>query len=87
MFSIIEFFLGLSIGGAILWVTILGLVKFTRRVMAGELWQDALKNLWEPPALPGNSNTPRHPIKRAYKRSWSVGVRAKGPDPMKTYDN
>ena len=35
MFQIIEVFLGFSIGIAILWVTILALVKFTRRVMSG----------------------------------------------------
>jgi hypothetical protein len=47
MIPIIEIFLGLSIGIAILWVTVLALVKFTRRVMRGEEWQDALKNLWK----------------------------------------
>ena len=47
MFPIIEVFLGLSIGVAILWVTVLALVKFTRRVMSGEEWQDALKDLWK----------------------------------------
>jgi hypothetical protein len=47
MFQIIEVFLGFSIGVAILWVTVLALVKFTRRVMSGEDWQDVLKNLWE----------------------------------------
>jgi hypothetical protein len=57
MFTIIEFFLGLSIGSAILWVTILGLAKFTRRVMGGEQWTDALKDLWKPPPLSGNGNT------------------------------
>jgi hypothetical protein len=56
MFTIIEFFLGLSIGSAILWITVVGLVKFTRRVMGGEQWQDALKDLWKPP-LAGNTNT------------------------------
>ena len=45
MFQIIEVFLGFSIGVAILWVTVLALVKFTRRVMSGE-WQDVLKDLW-----------------------------------------
>jgi hypothetical protein len=34
VFTIIEFFLGLFIGGAILWITVLALVKFTRRMMA-----------------------------------------------------
>ena len=47
MFPIIEVFLGLSIGVAILWVTVLALVKLTRRVMSGEEWQDALKDLWK----------------------------------------
>jgi hypothetical protein len=56
MFVIIEFFLGLSIGGAILWLTVLGLSRFTRRVLAGEQWQDALKDLWRP-ALSPNTNT------------------------------
>jgi hypothetical protein len=50
MFQIIEVFLGFSIGVAILWVTILALVKFTRRVMNGEEWQDVLKDLWKQPA-------------------------------------
>jgi hypothetical protein len=40
MFQIIEVFLGFSIGIAVLWVTIVALVKFTRRVMRGEEWQD-----------------------------------------------
>jgi hypothetical protein len=55
MIPIIEIFLGLSIGIAILWITILALVKFTRRVMSGEEWQDVLKDLWKRPfngALP-----------------------------------
>jgi hypothetical protein len=47
MFQIIELFLGFSIGVAILWVTVLALVKFTRRVMGGEEWQDVLKDLWK----------------------------------------
>jgi hypothetical protein len=47
MVTIIEIFLGFSIGIAILWVTILGLVNFTRRIMSGEEWQDALKDLWK----------------------------------------
>ena len=47
MFQIIEMFLGFSIGVAILWVTVLALVKFTRRVMSGEEWQDVLKDLWK----------------------------------------
>ena len=47
MFQIIEVFLGFSIGVAILWVTVLALVKFTRRVMSGEEWQDVLKDLWK----------------------------------------
>jgi hypothetical protein len=49
MIPIIEIFLGLSIGIAILWVTVLVLVKFTRRVMSGEEWQAVLKNLWRKP--------------------------------------
>ena len=49
MIPIIEIFLGLSIGIAILWVTVLALVKFTQRVMSGEEWQDVLKNLWKKP--------------------------------------
>jgi hypothetical protein len=49
MFQIIEVFLGFSIGIAILWVTILALVKFTRRVISGEEWQDVLKDLWKKP--------------------------------------
>ena len=47
MFQIIEVFLGFSIGVAILWVTVLALVKFTRRAMSGEEWQDVLKDLWK----------------------------------------
>jgi hypothetical protein len=68
MFQIIEMFLGFSIGVAILWVTVLALVKFTRRVMSGEEWQDVLKDLWKKRVngvLPANtkpagteSNTP-----------------------------
>jgi hypothetical protein len=59
MFQIIEVFLGFSIGIAVLWVTILALVKFTRRVMSGEEWQDVLKDLWKKPTgvLPANTNT------------------------------
>ena len=60
MFTIIEVFLGFSIGVGILWVTILALVKFTRRVMSGEEWQDVLKDLWKKPATrvsPGNTKT------------------------------
>jgi hypothetical protein len=49
MFQIIEVFLGFSVGIAILWVTILALVKFTRRIMRGEEWQDVLKDLWKEP--------------------------------------
>jgi len=49
MIPIIEIFLGLSIGIAILWLTVLALVKFTRRVMSGEEWQDVLKNFWRKP--------------------------------------
>ncbi len=58
MFQIIEVFLGFSIGIAVLWVTILALVKFTRRVMSGEEWQDVLKDLWKKPlkgVLPANT--------------------------------
>ena len=47
MFIIIEFFLGLSIGFAILWITVLALTKFTRRVTSGEESQDVLKDLWK----------------------------------------
>ena len=50
MFQIIEVFLGFSIGIAILWVTILALVRFTRRVISGEEWQDVLKDLWKKPS-------------------------------------
>ena len=59
MFQIIEVFLGFSLGIAVLWVTILALVKFTRRVMSGEEWQDVLKDLWKKPngVLPANTNT------------------------------
>jgi hypothetical protein len=60
MFQIIEVFLGVSIGIAVLWVTILALVKFTRRVMSGEEWQDVLKDLWKKPlnnVLPANTKT------------------------------
>jgi hypothetical protein len=49
MIPIIEVFLGLSIGIAILWITILALAKFSRRVMSGEEWQDVLKDLWKKP--------------------------------------
>ena len=60
MFQIIEVFLGFSIGIALLWVTILALVKFTRRRMDGEQWQDVLKDLWKKPpddVLPANTKT------------------------------
>jgi hypothetical protein len=60
MFQIIEAFLGFSIGIAILWVTVLALVKFTRRVISGEEWQDVLKDLWNKPSngvLPGKTKT------------------------------
>jgi hypothetical protein len=60
MFQIIEVFLGFSIGIALLWVTILALVKFTRRLMSGEQWQDVLKDLWKKPpddVLPANTKT------------------------------
>ena len=60
MFQIIEVFLGFSIGVAILWVTVLALMKFTRRVVSGEEWQDVLKDLWKKRAngvLPANSKT------------------------------
>jgi hypothetical protein len=60
MFQIIEVFLGFSIGIALLWVTILALVKFTRRLMSGEQWQDVLKGLWKKPpddVLPANTKT------------------------------
>ena len=57
MFQIIEVFLGFSIGVGILWVTVLALVKFTRRIMSGEEWQDALQDLWKKPA---NSVSPAH---------------------------
>jgi len=58
MFQIIEVFLGFSIGIAILWVTVLALVKFSRRVTNGEEWQDVLKDLWKKPlsgVLPANT--------------------------------
>ena len=58
MFQIIEVFLGFSIGVAILWVTVLALVKFSRRVINGEEWQDVLKDLWKKPlsgVLPANT--------------------------------
>ena len=70
MFQIIEVFLGFSIGIAILWVTVLALVKFTRRVISGEEWQDVLKDLWKKPlngALPANT-----------KRSVSEDSRSNG---------
>jgi hypothetical protein len=60
MFQIIEVFLGFSIGVAILWVTVLALVKFTRRIMSGEEWQDVLKDLWKNRingVLPANTKT------------------------------
>lgn len=60
MIPIIEIFLGLSIGIAILWVTVLALMTFTRRVMSGEEWQDVLKDLWKKPlngVLPANTKT------------------------------
>ena len=63
MFQIIEMFLGFSIGVAILWVTVLALVKFTRRVMSGEEWQDVLKDLWNERVngvLPANTKPRRH---------------------------
>ena len=63
MFQIIEVFLGFSIGVAILWVTILALAKFTRRVMSGEEWQDVLKDLWNERVngvLPANTKPRRH---------------------------
>ena len=49
MITIIEIFLGFSIGIAILWLTLLALVNFTRRVTGGEEWQDVLKDLWKRP--------------------------------------
>ena len=49
MITIIEIFLGFSIGIAILWLTLLALVNFTRRVTGGEGWQDVLKDLWRKP--------------------------------------
>ena len=49
MITIIEVFLGFSIGIAILWLTLLALVNFTRRVTGGEGWQDVLKDLWKKP--------------------------------------
>ena len=58
MYQIIEVFLGFSIGIAILWVTVLALVKFSRRVINGEEWQDVLKDLWKKPlsgVLPANT--------------------------------
>jgi hypothetical protein len=70
MFQIIEVFLGFSIGIAVLWVTILALVKFTRRVMSGEEWRDVLRDLWKKPlsgALPANT-----------KRSGSEDSRSNG---------
>ena len=54
MITIIEIFLGFSIGIAILWVTVLVLVTFTRRVISGEEWQEVLKDLWKKP-LKGRS--------------------------------
>ncbi len=60
MFQIIEAFLGFSIGIAILWVTVLALMKFSRRVISGEEWQDVLKDLWKKPlngVLPANTKT------------------------------
>lgn len=60
MITIIEIFLGFSIGIAILWVTVLALVKFTRRAISGEEWQDVLKDLWKKPlngAQPVNTET------------------------------
>jgi hypothetical protein len=69
MSQIMEVFLGFSIGVAILWVTVLALVKFTRRVMSGEEWRDVLKDLWKKRAkdvLSGNTKTagtqPKMPI-------------------------
>ena len=50
MIPIIEIFLGFSIGIAILWLTLLALVNFTRRVTGGEEWQDVLKDLWKKPS-------------------------------------
>jgi hypothetical protein len=50
MITIIEVFLGFSIGIAILWLTLLALVNFTRRVTGGEEWQDVLKDLWKKPS-------------------------------------
>jgi len=75
MIPIIEIFLGLSIGIAILWVTVLALVKFTRRVMSGEEWQDVLKNLWKKPfdgVLPAKeSQDPRGNGQTRRKKSLS----------------
>jgi hypothetical protein len=56
MITIIEIFLGLSIGIAILWVTVLVLATFTRRVISGEEWQDVIKDLWNKPSR-GGANT------------------------------
>jgi hypothetical protein len=68
MFQIIEVFLGFSIGVAILWVTVLALAKFTRRVMSGEEWQDVLRDLWKKrvngvlPAKPNAGTESKTPI-------------------------
>ena len=50
MITIIEIFLGFSIGIAILWLTLLALVNFTRRITGGEEWQDVVKDLWKKPS-------------------------------------
>jgi hypothetical protein len=58
MITIIEIFFGFSIGIAILWVTVLVLVTFSRRVINGEEWQEVLKDLWKKPlkgALPAKT--------------------------------
>ena len=60
MIIIIEIFLGFSIGIAILWLTLLALVNFTRRVTGGEEWQDVLKDFWKKPSngvLTANTKT------------------------------
>ena len=76
MFQIVEVFLGFSIGIAILWVTVLALVKFTRRVISGEEWQDVLKDLWNKPlngVLPGKTKT-ADPQPKAPKNSPAASV-------------
>ena len=73
MLQIIEVFLGFSIGIALLWVTILALMKFSRRVMSGEAWQDVLKDLWKKPLNDALPPLPRRRVRRILEATDKLG--------------